>query len=134
MRARTFPGGIHPPEYKRLTEKKPIERAEAPDTVFIPLSQHIGAPCRAVVKVGDEVKMGQMIGEAQGFVSVPIHSSVSGKVTAIGPFAHPLGTKQPAITIENDGKDDAVDPLKPFELMLLEPVGTNGSHVLYQPA
>ena len=114
MRARTFPGGIHPPEYKYLSEKKPIERVEAPDVVVIPLSQHIGAPCKAVVKVGDAVKMGQMIGEARGFVSVPVHSSVSGKVKAIGPFNHPLGDVQPAITIENDGKDDAVEPLKPF--------------------
>ncbi len=114
MKARTFPGGIHPPEYKYLSEKKSIERAKPPEMVVIPLSQHIGAPCKAVVKVGDEVKMGQMIGEAQGFVSVPVHSSVSGKVKAIGPFQHPLGDVQPAITVENDGRDDAVDPLEPF--------------------
>ena len=115
MKARTFPGGIHPPENKYLTEKKPIERAAAPELVVIPLSQHIGAPCKPIVKVGDEVKMGQKIGEAQGFVSVPIHSSVSGKVKTIGPFQHPLGNVQPAITIENDGKDDAVDPLEPLD-------------------
>ncbi|MBN2209177.1 MAG: electron transport complex subunit RsxC [Candidatus Coatesbacteria bacterium] len=115
MRARTFPGGIHPPEHKYLSEKKPIERVKAPDVVVIPLSQHIGAPCKAIVKVGDNVKMGQMIGEARGFVSVPVHSSVSGKVKAIGPFNHPLGDVQPAITIENDGKDDAVEPPKPFD-------------------
>lgn len=111
MRARTFPGGVHPPEYKHLSESKPIEAAKPPERVVIPLSQHIGAPCKPIVAVGDVVKMGQKIGEAQGFVSVPVHSSVSGKVLAIGPAWHPLGGQQPAITIENDGKDTAVEPL-----------------------
>jgi len=115
MRARTFPGGTHPPENKHFTENKPIERAQPPQRVVIPLSQHIGAPCKPVVKVGDIVKMGQKIGEAQGYVSVPVHSSVSGKVVAIGPAWHPLGGKKLAITIENDGKDEAVEPLAPIE-------------------
>ncbi|MCD6328285.1 electron transport complex subunit RsxC [bacterium] len=121
MKARTFPGGIHPPGGKQLTEKKPIERATPPDRIVIPLSQHIGAPCKAVVKVGDLVKMGQKVGEAQGFVSVPVHSSVSGKVVAIGPFRHPMGNVQPAITIENDGKDDAAPPLAPLDPSTADP-------------
>jgi electron transport complex protein RnfC len=73
--------------------------------VVIPLRQSLGAPAQACVKVGDEVKVGQKIGEAAGFVSVPVHASISGKVAAIGRFPHPVGGEQQAIVIEGDGED-----------------------------
>lgn len=102
----TFKGGVHPPHNKNRTEKLPIEIFPAPEKVIIPLSQHIGAPAKPVVKRGDYVTVGQMIGEASGFISVPIHSSVSGKILSVAPFPHPLGKQVMAVEIENDGKDE----------------------------
>ena len=64
-----FVGGVHPPHSKEATEASPIEVMPPPSIVVIPLQQHIGAPCKAVVKMKDEVKRGQIIGEAGGFVS-----------------------------------------------------------------
>lgn len=101
----TFRGGIHPAHNKHYTEHKAIEIADAPETVVIPLHQHIGAPCNSLVKPGDTVKMGQKIGQPQGYVSAPVHSSVSGKVKAISPFPHPLGGNVMSVMIENDGLD-----------------------------
>jgi len=112
MKMPTFKGGIHPPENKWLTEEKPIVDAKAPQRVIIPLSQHTGAPCKATVMIGQEVKKGQMIGEPGGFVSSPVHSSISGKVIAIGNFPHPAGKDSPSIVIENDGKDEWFEGIK----------------------
>ncbi len=106
---RTFTGGVHPHEGKRATETKPISEIPAPELVIIPLSQHTGAPAKPIVKPGDQVKIGTKIAEADGFISVPAHSSVSGKVKAIADYSHPLGRRLPAVAIENDGKDDWID-------------------------
>jgi len=106
MRAKTFRGGIHPHDHKYLTKDKSIEQFPAPDFVTIHLSQHIGAPAKPVVKPGDEVKKGQVIAEPNGFVSIPMHSPVSGKIKKIANFPHPSGSRQMAIHIENDGKDE----------------------------
>jgi electron transport complex protein RnfC len=97
----TFKGGIHPPHSKKSTEHKPIIVAAAPSLVHIPLRQHIGAPAESIVKVGDYVKKGQLIGQAAGFVSANVHSSVSGTVKEIKnkPI---LGGMSMCITIEND--------------------------------
>jgi electron transport complex protein RnfC len=73
--------------------------------VVIPLRQSLGAPAEPCVKIGDEVRVGQKIGEAAGFVSVPVHASISGKVAAVGRFPHPVGGEQQAIVIEGDGED-----------------------------
>lgn len=99
-------GGIHPNERKEITAEKAIEVMAAPDILYIPLSQHIGKPAKAVVKKGDEVKKGQLIAEADGFVSVNIHSPVSGKVTKLDKHAHPLGHRGDVIIIKNDGQDE----------------------------
>jgi electron transport complex protein RnfC len=107
----TFDRGIHPNEAKELTEKKSIEKAKAPQRVVIPLSQHIGAPTKPEVNIGDEVKMGQLIGSPTSFVSAPVHSSVSGKVIAISDFPQPSGKMIASVVIENNGKDESV----PFE-------------------
>ncbi|MBU1945887.1 MAG: electron transport complex subunit RsxC [Nanoarchaeota archaeon] len=98
-----FLGGIHP-KYNKVTRKKAIEIAPMPKKVIIPLQQHIGAPCEALVKVGDEVKIGQKIAESKGFVSAPIHASISGKVTGIAKMPHPVLNECNAIIIEADGK------------------------------
>ena len=89
MRTKTFRGGVHPPENKHWTEGKPIETMPLPRKVIIPLQQHTGAPCEPVVKEGDQVVAGQKVGESTGFVSSPVHASISGKVTAIAPLPHP---------------------------------------------
>lgn len=102
----TFRGGSHPPHEKHYTEHKPIIKAKVPATVYIPLSQHIGAPCLPAVKPGDHVKLGQRIGEPAGYVSAPIHASVSGTVKEVAPRVHPNGGTVMTVTIENDGKDE----------------------------
>jgi len=102
----TFAGGIHPPERKTLSEHAAITEAKPPARAIIPLSQHIGAPCQAVVEIGQEVKKGQLVGNPGGFVSAPVHASVSGKVIAMGEFPMANGRMVPSIVIENDGKEE----------------------------
>ena len=105
----TFKGGIHPYEGKELTEDKPIVDYMPKGDMVYPLSQHIGAPAKPVVKKGDEVLCGQLIAEAGGFVSANIHSSVSGKVKAIEPRLTSAGNKVNSIVIENDGTFKSVE-------------------------
>ena len=90
--------------HRKNTAAMPAVRMPSPKSVTIPMSMHIGAPANPCVKVGDEVKVGQLIAEAGGFVSAPIHASVSGKVTAIGPMLASNGSPMTAITIESDGE------------------------------
>ncbi|MDI3480902.1 MAG: H+/Na+-translocating ferredoxin:NAD+ oxidoreductase subunit [Tepidanaerobacteraceae bacterium] len=110
---KTFRGGIHPPYNKDFTKHKPVEMAKIPDRVIIPMSQHVGAPCEPIVKVGDTVKKGQKIGEAKAFVSAPIHASISGRVSAVEPRPHPGGGMVVSVVIESDGKDEVFEDLKP---------------------
>ncbi|MDA8101019.1 MAG: electron transport complex subunit RsxC [Nitrospiraceae bacterium] len=108
----TFSGGVHPAGNKELTSHKATVTAAIPKRAIIPLSQHIGAPCKPAVVIGQEVKKGEKIGEAGGFVSAPVYASVSGKVVAIGNFPHTMGAELPAVVIESDGKDEWVAGLK----------------------
>lgn len=98
--------GIHPKTHKTPTEAKAIENGKTPQKVVIPVSQHIGAPSKPIVKKGDEVKKGQLIAEACGPVSSNIHATISGKVTAVNDQPHPVMGKCLAITIESDGMDE----------------------------
>jgi len=109
IRTLTFKGGTHPPHSKKATEKLAIERANEPKIVVIPMQQHIGAPCEPIVQIGDEVKVGQKIGEAKGFVSAPVHSSVSGKVLAVEPRLYSGGMAVLCIIIESDMKNTISD-------------------------
>ena len=102
IRTLTFKGGTHPPHSKKATENLAIERANEPKIVVVPMQQHIGATCEPIVQVGDEVKIGQKIGEAKGFVSSPVHSSVSGKVVAVEPRLYSGGMAVPCVVIESD--------------------------------
>ncbi|QSX07279.1 electron transport complex subunit RsxC [Sedimentibacter sp. zth1] len=110
----TFKGGIHPPHFKKLTEQKAIEKAIEPKVVVVPLQQHIGAPCEALVKVGELVKAGQKIGESKSFVSANIHSSISGVVKNIGMYNTSGGSKVNCIVIESDGKFTVHESVKPM--------------------
>jgi electron transport complex protein RnfC len=108
----TFSGGVHPADNKHLSAHKPTVPAAIPKRVVIPLSQHIGAPTKPLVVIGQEVKKGEKIGETTGFVSAPVHASISGKVVALGSFPHSLGMNIPAVVIESDDKDEWIAGLK----------------------
>lgn len=121
FRRLSFKGGTHPPGRKEFTQHKNIEKAQVPQIVTIPLQQHIGAPCEPIVKRGDYVKMGQRIGEPKGFVSAPVHSSVSGTVKSIEPVPSATGFKVMAVVIENDGLDVLDDSIVPANYDELSP-------------
>jgi len=106
---KTFSGGLHPPDSKRLTAHLPVESCPLPDELVIPLSQHIGAPCSPCVSKGDHVLKGQMIGETQTWMSVPVHASTSGEVIAVESRLHPSGMPLPAVVIRPDGEGSWVD-------------------------
>lgn len=109
---RMFPGGVHPHESvngKSVNGANAIVKLPAPARVIIPLSQHIGAPAKALVKKGDLVKVGQLIGEAAGYVSANVHASVSGKVWDVQPCLLASGVAVPAVIIDNDYKDEWVE-------------------------
>ena len=111
-------GGVHPVEGKEGTEHMPLKKFADPKIAVIPLSMHLGAPANACVEVGDYVQVGQKIGEAAGFISAPVHSSVSGKVIAIEERPHANRGTCPAIVIESDGLNtvhESVKPNKPLE-------------------
>lgn len=104
MKLFTFRGGIHPNDGKSLAKDREIQTVLPKDLLVYPLSQHIGAPASSIVQSGDTVLKGQKIAEANGFVSAPIYSSVSGTVKGIEKHFTPTGTKVDCIVIENDGE------------------------------
>jgi electron transport complex protein RnfC len=122
----SFRGGVHPDDHKELTNSLPIERMPFVDEYVMPLSQHIGAPSKPVVWVGDRVRRGQMIAEAGGFVFTALHAPVTGKVTAIELRLHPNGKMMPSIVIATDPFDSqrvpAAEPVDPASLTAKEMV------------
>ena len=104
-----FKGGIHPPDSKDATKDKAIVSAKIPSRLTVPLFQHIGYSCTSAVHVGQEVKKGQIIGTAGGFVSAPVHAPVSGKITGICEVPHPAGMMVQAMVIENDYKETWIE-------------------------
>ena len=123
----SFFGGIHPKENKFYAEEQPVHPFPAPDMLVIPMQQHIGAPCKPLVKKGDHVTMGQKIGDNQG-LCVPVHASVSGTVKAVEMRPHTSGMTVMSVVIENDHQEALcpeiqprsqaeVDKLTPDELM-----------------
>ncbi|MDY5665472.1 MAG: RnfABCDGE type electron transport complex subunit C, partial [Blautia sp.] len=105
----TFKGGVHPYDGKKLSKDCPVEKYLPKGELVYPLSQHIGAPAKPVVAKGDHVLAGQMVAEAGGFVSAPVHSSVSGTVKAIEPRLVATGSMVNSIVIENDGQYEEVE-------------------------
>lgn len=105
MIRRSFPGGTHPPGHKTATAQIRSEICPLPAELVIPLAQHIGAPALPCVIAGQRVARGQVVGHANGFVSVPVHASTSGLVTAVEPRPHPCGAELPAVILQPDGED-----------------------------
>ncbi|MDE3052506.1 MAG: electron transport complex subunit RsxC, partial [Gemmatimonadota bacterium] len=102
MIASGFRHGVHPPEEKGLTSGLPIRRMPFPDEIILPLRQHAGKPAIPCVKVGDHVERGDPVALADGWVSVPIHASAAGTVTAIDWWPHPDGSMAQAVKIKVD--------------------------------
>ena len=111
--AQAFFGGVHPNDMKAATNEKAIEKLAAPAEVVIPMSMHIGAPCKPIVAVGDKVTIGQKIGEPGGFVSAPIHASVSGTVKAVEPRPFSMGGTMMSVVIENDFQNTVCPDIHP---------------------
>lgn len=123
MKLRTFRiGGVHPEENK-ITAEIPTKVAELPKMATFPLSQHIGAPAKAVVQKGDAVKVGTLIAEAGGFVSAPIFSSVSGTVFKIEDVIDATGYRKPSIIIkvEGDEWEESIDRSDKLETLEAHP-------------
>ena len=120
----TFRGGIHPHEGKELSKDKPITAVLPKGDLVYPLSQHIGAPAKAIVAKGERVLAGQKIAEAQGFVSAHIYATVSGTVKAIEPRRVVTGDSVMSIVIENDHQYEEVayEEVKPLEQMTREEI------------
>jgi len=120
---KSFRGGIHPHPEKQHTENKAVEVMPPPPQVVIPLRQHAGAPARATVKAGDQVKAGQSIARGAGFVTAVVHASISGEVVSIKQRSHPVFRSCEAVEIKSDGKDDwlLADAHTPEEIERISP-------------
>ena len=108
----SFFGGVHPKENKHYAEERSVQTFPEPDLLVIPMSQHIGAPCKPLVKKNDIVTKGQKIGDNQG-LCVPVHASVSGKVKAVEMRPHTNGTTVMSVVIENDHQDTLCPDIQP---------------------
>ncbi|NMB02228.1 MAG: electron transport complex subunit RsxC [Firmicutes bacterium] len=108
-RVKSFFGGIFPNDGKQSTSGTPIRILSAPEQLVVPLLQHVGVEAKPLVAKGDEVLKGQLIAEAGGTVSAPVHSPVSGKVVAIEPRRNASGRTITSIVIENDGEERWAD-------------------------
>ena len=113
LRFAGYYGGVHPSEHKEYSEEKALVPFPVPETVVIPMAMHLGAPANPIVAVGDYVKMGQMIGEAAGFISAPVHASVSGEVIAIEERPHANRGTCLSVVIKNDFKDAVHESVVP---------------------
>ena len=123
MKIRTFSrGGVHPDECK-LTAELATVVADLPNQAVFPLSQHIGAPAKPLVKKGDKVKVGTMIAEAGGYVSAPVYSSVSGTVWKVDSAIDATGYQKPAIIInvEGDEWEESIDRTDTLETVGAHP-------------
>jgi electron transport complex protein RnfC len=113
LKSNTFHGGVHPPENKELTENCAFELIPSPEEIILPLSQHLGKEASPQVKKGDDVVAGQLVARAEGFISAPIHSSVSGKVISLGKEITPTGFPKDSIVIKTNGTFESEKILLP---------------------
>ncbi|MBR9974237.1 MAG: electron transport complex subunit RsxC [Bacteroidetes bacterium] len=118
---KTFPGGVHPPEEKELSEHCAFERMPAPSIVILPLSQHLGKQARPLVEKRAVVAEGQVVAEADGFISAPVHSPITGTVKSIGRESHSSGYAREALVIvPTEAKEGETLP-EPQRLPALDP-------------
>ncbi len=110
----TFKQGIHPDYNKNLTSDKPFKKAARPEMLTILMQQHIGAPCKPLVKKGDHVDLGQKIADSDSFVSAPIHASASGTVKEIKKVLTADGRQCDAVVIEPDDEDWLAEGIVPY--------------------
>jgi len=110
-----FRGGVSAPHRKNTAESE-TSVIDIPEKVIIPMVQHIGAPCKPVVKQGDTVKVGQKIGDSEAYVSAPVHSSVSGTVTKVEPMLFAGGNKVMSVEIKTDGNQEIYEGISPPEI------------------
>ena len=115
-----FRGGIHPDYNKELAKDKAIETMPCPAELVISMSQHLGAPAKCVVNVGDYVTKGQLLGEKNGFISVPVYASANGLVKAIEPRLGPAGSKAPAVILDTTAPAPADLPTTNCQLPTLD--------------
>ncbi len=117
----TFRGGIHPAEYKELSEHKPLEEMPAPKELYLPLGQHLGKPADPQVKKGDYVRQGQLIAAGSGFISAPVHSPLGGKVVRLAKGPVIGGTTADLIVIQ-PGEPDPPEAATTSDQILLPPL------------
>ena len=115
-----FRGGVHPDYNKELAREKAIERMACPPELVVSMSQHLGAPAKCIVKAGDYVVKGQLLGERNGFISVPVYAPANGLVKAVEPRLGPAGGKAPAVILDTtaaapDGMDVTERTLLPID-------------------
>ena len=124
--AKTFAHGVHPPEHKDATRERAVRRLALPPELVVPLSQHIGAPAKAIVETNQEVRRGEAIAAPGGFVSVPMHTPVAGTVKKVGLALVASGGMTPAVVLRTDpdadqgavvGEAREVDALRPSEIV-----------------
>jgi len=103
--------GVHPDDHKRPAADQPVRVMPVPARLYLPLQQHLGGPARPVVLVGQKVKKGELIAQAQGMVSAPIHAPTSGTIAAVTEITapHPSGLTLPAIILDADGADEWIE-------------------------
>ncbi|WP_440904221.1 electron transport complex subunit RsxC [Catenovulum sp. SX2] len=106
-----FPGGVHPPERKELSNYQTISNLALPEKLYVTVKQHIGQPAHLLVKVGDKVKAGQALSQVQGPMELPVHAPSSGEVVEIKshPIAHASGLEAETVVIQTDGLDNWID-------------------------
>lgn len=131
MVSKTFNGGVHPPEQKTQTEHLPFEFMPSPAQIILPLVQHLGKQAVALVKKGNPVVKGQLIAEADGFISAPVHSPVCGTVASIGKEVNSSGFPKESIIITTNGESEfqtlpSLDPEKVTAEEIRERVKTAG--------
>ena len=117
-----FHGGVKTTRHKLESNQHPIAPGATPSRLVVPLHQHVGATAKPIVQPGDRVLKGQMIGQADGYLSVGIHAPTSGVVTAVDqqPVPHPSGLPDLCVTIEADGDDRWIER-KPLDYRRLHP-------------
>lgn len=120
----TFHGGLNLATFKELSNREIAVQQQLPDRLILPLQQHIGIPAEPVVGIGDIVLKGQVIARENGYVSVPVHASTSGRVVDIDdyPVPHPSELKAPCIVIESDGEDKWFDIKPTHEYASVDPI------------